>query len=96
MKQRNASPIKIFLCRIICHFNWPCIINSFDITLSWVFLRDTISVLGTYESKCLAGESPATFVSFFGASKCPTMVKIELGTRLIEYQYLTRIYFLGS
>ena len=34
MKQRNASPIKIFLCRIICHFNWPCNINSFDIIVT--------------------------------------------------------------
>ena len=34
MKQRNASPIKIFLCRIVCHFNCPCIIISFDIIVT--------------------------------------------------------------
>ena len=66
-------------------------------TQGCVYLRDTISVLGMYESKCFAGESPASFVPFFGASKYPhTMVKTELSTHLMEDQHLTQIYFLDS
>ena len=33
-------------------------------------------------------ENPATFVAFFGASKCPTFVRIELSKCLIEDQHL--------
>ena len=66
----------ILMSHCIYQFNRPCIIISSDTSSNWVYLRDTISpTWGLYESNltylCFAGKSSATFVSFFGTSKCP-------------------------